>query len=297
MADKSEFIPNGLGWQPDLPDPRDLTLNDPAVEGLLQRLGNAYSHTKLPSSVDLREEDLMPPVASHQAALASCASAILDQIEFLERKLKGRSLGGSKLFLYQTTLRLAGLRSDLCCHGVPVSLRDTLKALQRFGTPPEQYWPYRSKYFERRPVDPFLYGFAREYNSLRYFRLDPPGSDPATTLTCLRQLLTLGIPCVCGFSVPGAMTVAARIPRPGRSDEFRGGHAVVVCGFDDRIRKRKPKHTNGPTSWRGQLLIRSSWGKKWGDRGYGWLPYEFLEKHLTTDFWVALKEEWCNETP
>lgn len=45
---------------------------------------------------------------------------------------------------------------------------------------------------------------------------------------------------------------------------------------------------------RGQhaLLIRSSWGRQWGDNGNGWLPVAFLRIQLARDFWTLLSENW-----
>lgn len=35
-------------------------------------------------------------------------------------------------------------------------------------------------------------------------------------------------------------------------------------------------------------------GNRWGDSGYGWLPYEYVLKGLTEDFWSILKKEWVD---
>lgn len=39
---------------------------------------------------------------------------------------------------------------------------------------------------------------------------------------------------------------------------------------------------------------RNSWGVGWGDKGYGWLPYEYVLNKLAVDFWSLLQMGWVD---
>ena len=70
-----------------------------------------------------------------------------------------------------------------------------------------------------------------------------------------------------------------------------GGHAVMAVGYDD-ILVIENNHSKNKTV--GAILIRNSWGEDWGDKGYGWIPYEYVSKELAIDWWVILKNEWID---
>jgi hypothetical protein len=61
---------------------------------------------------------------------------------------------------------------------------------------------------------------------------------------------------------------------PSKDEKLYGGHAVCCVGYDDSIEG-------------GRFIIRNSWGDKWGDKGYFYMPYDYLTtKGLADDFWV-----------
>lgn len=57
----------------------------------------------------------------------------------------------------------------------------------------------------------------------------------------------------------------------------------MAVGYDNARRVRSTK---------GALRVRMSWGEDWGEGGYGWLPYAYVERGLAVDFWTLLRPDW-----
>jgi C1A family cysteine protease len=286
--------PRGLGWMPDLPDVRDYTEETPDVRTLLAPTGVTASapglggQVRLPAAVDLRS--WASPVED-QGALGSCtAQAGAGVIEYYERKSFGRHIEASRLFLYKTTRNLMKARGDSGAY-----LRSTMGAMVLFGVPPEPYWPYTdaAEGFDREPPA-FCYAFAQNYKTLLYYRHDAAGRGRAAVLGRVKTYLAAGHPAMFGFSVYSSIDQAettGRIPMPYGRERIEGGHAVVAVGYDDAM---TIANASGGETARGALLIRNSWGRSWGERGYGWLPYAYVERGLAEDFWSVLKKDWID---
>jgi C1A family cysteine protease len=183
------------------------------------------------------------------------------------------------MFLYKTARHLLHWAGDM-----GASLRASLKAMVRFGVPPEEYFPYDPATYDAEPA-PFLFSFHKELRTIRYERLDPPRTTGTEILRTVKSYLAAGFPTALGFPVCGALSEDADIPLPTKFVSVRGGQAVVAVGYDDGRRIRSTK---------GALVVRNSWGSEWGEGGYGWLPYAYIEEGLAKDFWTLLSPEWFN---
>lgn len=272
----------GLGWHRDLPDFRDLTPDAEPIDKILKRSAPLKAAAKkLPAAVDLRP---WCSTIEDQGSLGSCtAHAGVGMLEYYERRSTGKYLDASRLFLYKVTRQLLGFSGDDGAY-----LRDTMKAMVLFGVPPEKYWPYVQSRYNDDP-GAFCFSFAQNYQALKYYRLDPPGTSPTAALLKIRTSLAAELPAMFGFSVyssiPALGDGKGEIPFPAQGDTLEGGHAVLAVGYDD---KKKIGNTTGA------LLIRNSWSTQWGDQGYGWLPYAYVEQGLADDFWAMAKAEYVD---
>ncbi len=270
----SMFLREG-DWLPDLPDHRDLLPASNSIRRLLRRLRSGL-HECCPKSVDWRE--YFSPVVEQGEFATSVAHSGVALVQYFERRATGRLLKPSRAFLDKNARRLAAAGSG---QG-GASLRQAMKAIVRFGLPPERLWPYGEGSLSAEPPA-FAYSYAREFAKIRYCRLDPSGESRQVVLERMRRFLAAGFCFAIGFPLVASAGESAEIPFPSLHDSVGAGQAVVALGYDDQRRIRSNK---------GALLIRNSWGRQWGEDGYGWLPYSYVLRGLAIDAWTLLERRW-----
>ncbi len=218
-----------------------------------------------PTSVNLVSE--FKNEVEDQGQLGSCvANSCVSALEYLIAKKNKNNQNYkypelSRLFAYYYARKVRGLeRVDS-----GAVIRDCVDQLRAVGVCEEAVWPYAYSAVNT-PPDAFQVSDAARTKVGSAYRVDTLDDK----LDCLAQ----GYPFVFGFMVyNGSMNEAGRTGvMPAPSGSRAGGHAVLAVGYD--IPRR-------------MFLIRNSWGKRWGDKGYFWMPFDYLSNpNLSSDYWT-----------
>jgi C1A family cysteine protease/peptidoglycan hydrolase-like protein with peptidoglycan-binding domain len=247
---------------------------------------NKKRYFYLPNYVD--QSYWFTPVRD-QGSLNTCtAFSAISLIEYYTQKKIGKYTPLSPLFLYKTARNLMQCEGD-----TGSSIRESLRAMEAFGIAPEAYWPYVEGAFDEEPPAS-CYAYAQSFQAQKYFRIDNANLHPEFLLFRIKAVLACGFPSMFGLTLYNSSREEYNlergyIPFPSKRDGVLGGHVLVAVGYqDDKEIPRKDCQI--PSE--GALLIRNSWGKEWGQSGYGWLPYDYVTKGLTADWWSLLKAEW-----
>ncbi len=243
----------GFGGIRDTPDSRDHAYVPPAAI-----LAN------LPRKVDLR--DSLPPVYNQYQINSCTGNAIAAAMEFddLKRGLKDVTTP-SRLFIYYNERVLEGT-TDKDAGG---QIRDGIKSVAAQGACAETLWPYLKAEVLVKPPK-LSYSGARRYRAVEYQRM-------IRSLDHLKSCLASGYPFVFGIKVftsfqGAAVKKTGKLDMPRKGEKTIGLHAVLAAGYDDRIRR---------------FIVRNSWGRQWGMKGYFTMPYEYLlDSKISHDFWT-----------
>lgn len=283
----------GLGYLKSYNSHKDFSLNNEQVKPLLQETVLTKSKAKLFTKRDLRKD--FTPVKD-QGSIGSCtAFSVAALVEYMQKRAYGKYTPISTLFTYKTTRNLLFLKGDTGAY-----MRSVLGSIALFGSPPEEYYEYDGREealntkFDKEPPA-FCYAFAQAYQGLKYLRLDQPNTTPETLIHQLKLFLTRNYPVIFGFTCFDSLYQAYEnggfIPFPSTNESIVGGHAVCLAGYDDSMMIKNSEYN---IETKGAFLFKNSWGTDWGDKGYGWIPYDFFLHKLADDCWTITKQEWID---
>ena len=219
-----------------------------------------------PKQVDMRKGLGMPPVLD-QGSIGSCASnAASNALRRMLRALRMRECQPSRLFLYwNTRVKIEeispGEDSGVC-------IRDVCKALSKYQACDESVWPYVETQFSKEP--PSLAYKKPLFKTIAY-------KSVPQTLDAIKATLAQGLSIITGIVVFESF-MSAKVAKtgifsmPAVGEKELGGHALLLCGYDDNTQ---------------MFLALNSWGNGWGQGGYVLLPYAFIVSPSTAfDMWV-----------
>lgn len=217
---------------------------------------------KIPSKIDLR---LKFKSVYDQGSLGSCtANALCGVIGFINPLISG-----SRLFVYYNERII----ENSILYDSGATLEDGIKSLQTYGVCQELEWAYDISKFTTKPSEECY------INALKHIALQVNNIN--NDIVSMKNSLLNNYPFVVGIAVYSSfesysVAKTGRVSLPVYNKEaYLGGHAVVCVGYDDSKKV-----------W----IMRNSWGDKWGDKGYFYLPYSYLVNPLlSSDIWTIEK--------
>jgi len=256
-----------LNYKKDPDDDRDFKLKviKPKLLDESARLG-------APNKVDHAAD--MSPVKD-QGQLGSCVGFAVSAMkecqerkEHLEEIAKGKR-GRPKVYDYSEAWIYWNAK-QIDPWGVEdegTSIRYAMKVLQRIGVPTEKGWPYKDINDVDAIGEPARWAsmVARWALIDSYYRIDNLND---LKLALVNGPVPIGIPCFYEIFFTSGDGI---IPYPASPDEIYGGHAVCAVGYDNDKQRIK---------------FKNSWGTNWGQNGYGYLSYKYINDFLW-DAWAA----------
>lgn len=263
--DKEKLIQNFqyvLNYKKDPPDERDYKF-----ENKYKTFSNMIA--KLPAKVD--HTPLMSPVRD-QGQLGSCVgfavTAMKEWQETVEHKeevsegktdhREGKVYDLSEAWVYWNAKKIDPWPGE-----EGTSIRYAMKVLNRLGVPTEQGWPYDDVNIGEPKSWATLvarWSYVAEYWSI--------SSLSELKLALSKSPVPIGVPCFEEIFFVGNDGI---VKYPSNPNNIYGGHAICAVGYDDNKKLVK---------------FKNSWGKFWGDGGYGYLPYTYIRDFLW-DAWTC----------
>ena len=217
----------------------------------------------VPALIDLRTDGNEPPIYDQGQEGSCTGNANGRLVEALEPGFMP-----SRNFLYYNGRAREGTTGQ-DCGAEPL---DVLTALENLGVCSETDWPYDTSKFAIKPSD---LAYANALLNKKFV---------ATNI--LQDLNHLGACLAQGFRFSLGITVfesfeseevaqTGMVPIPGPDEQEVGGHDICIVGKMDSIQR---------------FIVANSWGDRWGDKGYCYLPYAYvLNPNLSADFFTLRK--------
>jgi C1A family cysteine protease len=217
---------------------------------------------RIPSKVDYSRQTAPPGNQGNTGSCVGWASAY-GLRRWMYKKTTGRRMDFSVRFVWMGAKEYDPFDLNVPFDESGTRIRDAFKLMRNFGACPDRFWRFASP-LPRVNQEDVIKQQALRYRIGSYHRLNN-NTDSRVHLAKVGPFVA-GVPVYSNWST---IDRDGLVPDPG--GQFRGGHAILIVGYDDKKQLFK---------------FQNSWGRSWGDRGYGYITYEWMKKY-SWDCWGA----------
>lgn len=145
-----------------------------------------------------------------------------------------------------------------------------IDGMSKYGICADDYMPYATRFSEKNePSEAARQEAAARKTGKQVWikQWDPNTGITAEQLQQIQQLLDKNHPVVIGFQWPkqdNGFSKHGELPISAREEVF-DGHSVLIVGYQ----------TDTTKPGGGYLIFKNSYGESWGDKGYGYIPYQY----------------------
>ena len=203
-------------------------------------------------SVDLRKDFT---VVKDQGDMGACSAfAMVGIFEYILKKNHQPEIDLSEQFVYYNARKADGAsRVD-----AGTSLSEVIRTMMDKGVCQEHLFPYNPDNISQEPpVEAYDDAQTRKIVRAKVVRKD---------LQAIKSAVYEGYPVAISLRIFNTFNPRKgfiRIPSETEiQNEQSGNHAMIICGYNDEARF---------------FVVRNSWGRKFGDKGYCYIPYGYIE--------------------
>lgn len=222
----------------------------------------------LPQTVDLRPHCSQ---VEDQKTIGSCtANAAIGALEYHRKKNGVDPSDLSRLFVYYNTRRLRGdIPND-----TGATIAECMAAVLAYGAPRSDLWPYSDKqkddrWLQEPPKEVYENAILNE--AVQYARVSPGAGVLGSVAAGFPISFGIFLPKL-AYDVAGRTGTMPELTEQQWQGPQAGGHAMLIVGYD---------------LLRRLYLVRNSWGTRWGEGGYVWIPFSVMDRGAHAEsFWV-----------
>lgn len=212
-----------------------------------------------PATVDLRSGFT---AIRDQGTQGSCAAfAVVSVFEYM-LKTGGEKITSnlSEAFVYYNVRKKEDKQMEDCGS----SVYDTINVIHDQGVCTEELCPYLETDYTTEPTQPaYTDAMQRTIATAKSISLT---SDTDRNARDIKSALADGYPVIVSLRICNSFNATKGFVKKPTTEEIQqesqGSHAMVVCGYSDKEKF---------------FIVRNSWGTRFGDNGYCYIPYSYIE--------------------